>query len=94
MSENQFSAGSILHPSDHFSFDYGYILSKFHVCCESEKKKKSEIVHMLYSVSFWFLASSSYTVFLMGNAANGSLQEDSVSGLPGVSRASTSINLK
>lgn len=92
MSENQFSAGSILHPSDHFSFDYGYILSKFHVCCESEKKK-SEIVHMLYSVSFWFLASSSYTVFLMGNAANGSLQ-DSVSGLPGVSGASTSINLK
>ena len=38
VSENQFAAGSILHPSDHFSFYCGYILSKFHVCCESGKK--------------------------------------------------------
>lgn len=38
VSENQFSAGSILHPSDHFSFYYGYILSEFHVCRGNEKK--------------------------------------------------------
>ena len=82
ITENQFSAVSILHPSDHFSFYYPYILNKFLVCCESEKKLEN--ICILYLVPFWFLTSISCTVFPMKSAANRSLQ-DSVSGLPGVS---------
>lgn len=80
ISKNQFSAGSILHPSDHFSFYYGYILSAFSCVLWKwpKKKKQPENVHILYSVPFWFLTCTSCTVFFLTSVTH------SVGGLRGV----------
>lgn len=40
VSENQSSAVSSLHSSDHFSFYYRDILSEFHVCGNEENNQK------------------------------------------------------
>jgi hypothetical protein len=47
LSENQFSAMSILHPYDHFSFYYGDILSGFHACCGNEKKNQKMFISFI-----------------------------------------------
>lgn len=92
VSENQFSAGSILHPCDHFFFYYGYILSEFHVCCGNEKKKNRN-VHILHSVPFWFLTCTSWLSSPWGVLPTVACRTVSL-GFLGFLGARTSINLK
>lgn len=92
-SENQFSAVSTLHPSDHFPLHDGDILSEFSVCWGKWKKKKKKCSYPLSFIQshFWFFNRTSYIFFPVGSDVNRTLQE-SVSGFPGACGARTSSN--